>query len=384
MRQLSENSVTTPLEANTIIIGASAAGLAVAACLNHANIPFILLEQADQVAQSWRNHYDRLHLHTSKYFSQLPYLPFPADVPRYPSRDQVVAYLENYARVNQISPRFGQKVISADFVDGKWQTETADSRYRSNNLVVATGYTHTPFIPHWKGDTDFRGQILHSSVYKNGASYRGKSVLVIGFGNSGGEIAIDLHEHGAHPAMSVRSPVNVIARDMFGLSSIALGTLLNWLPAHLSDRLTAPARRLTMGDTEALGLGKPLYGPLEQVEKTGRIPLIDIGTIRLIRSGQITLYPAIERFTPNGVHFANGAAESFEAVILATGYRPNLSSYLKPVANVTDATGIPLISGAVSNLPGLYFCGYHVSSNGMLREISREANRISGAIRNNQ
>jgi thioredoxin reductase len=372
----------TPLETNTIIIGASAAGLAVAACLKHANTPFILLEQAAQVAQTWRGHYDRLHLHTNKYFSQLPYIPFPAEYPRYASRDQVVAYLENFARANQISPRFGQKVTSADFVEGKWQTETADARYRSNNLVVATGYTHTPNLPHWQGEADFRGQILHSSAYKNGEPYRGKRVLVVGFGNSGGEIAIDLHEYGAQPSMSVRSPINVISRDTLGIPSLAIGILLNWLPAHVADMLTAPVRRLTIGDTEALGLGKPAYGPVEQIKKTGRIPLLDIGTLKLIRSGQITVYPDIERFTTDGVHFSNGAASAFEAVILATGYRPNLGSFLKSAAKVTDAKGVPLVSGAASALPGLYFCGYYVSPNGMLREISREARKISAAIQN--
>jgi len=376
--------MTTPLETNTIIIGASAAGLAVAACLKRANIPFILLEQADQVGQRWRGHYDRLHLHTNKFFSHLPYVSLPADYPRYASRDQVVAYLENYAKVNGLSPRFGQRVTSADFVDGKWQIETTGARYRSNNLVVATGYTNTPNIPHWEGEANFHGQILHSSAYKNGEPYRGKSVLVVGIGNSGGEIAIDLHEHGAIPAISVRSPVNVIARDTLGIPSLALGILLNWLPAPVADALTAPARRITVGDTEALGLGKPSYGPIEQIKKTGRIPLLDIGTIKLIRSGQITVYPGIGRFTEEGVRFTNGVSASFDAVILATGYRPNLEAFLKPAAKVTDSKGIPLVSGGESAMRGLYFCGYFVSPNGMLREISREAKRICSAIQNRQ
>ena len=376
--------MATPVETNTVIIGASAAGLAVAACLKRANVPFILLEQSDRVAQSWRSHYDRLHLHTNKFFSHLPFVSFPADVPRYASRDQVVAYLEDYAKINGLSPRFGQHVLSADFVEGKWQTETTDARYRSNNLVIAAGYAHTPIIPHWQGETSFHGQILHSSAYKNGASYRGKSVLVVGVGNSGGEIAIDLHEHGAQPALSVRSAVNVIKRDTLGIPSLAIGILLNRLPAHLADALTAPVRRITVGDTEALGLGKPPYGPVEQIQKTGRIPLLDIGTLQLIRSGQITVYPDIEQFTSDGIRFSNGVASAFDAVILATGYRPNLESFLKPAAKVTDAKGIPLVSGAESALPGLYFCGYYVSPNGMLREISREAKRISGAIQNSQ
>ncbi len=368
------------LETNTLIIGASAAGLAVAACLKRRNVPFILLEQAEQVGQRWRGHYDRLHLHTNKFFSKLPYAPMPTDYPRYPSRDQVVAHLENYARSNDLQPRFGQRVIATDFVAGKWQTETADTYYRSDNLVIATGYTHTPNIPHWQGEADFRGQILHSAAYKNGEPFRGKAALVVGIGNSGGEIAIDLHEHGAQPALSVRSPVNVIARDTFGIPSLAIGILLNWLPARLADALTAPARRITVGDTTALGLGKPAYGPVEQIRKTGRIPLLDIGTIKLIRSGQIAVYPNIERFTEEGVRFTNGVEARFEAVILATGYRPNLESFLKPAAKVLDAKGIPLISGGVSALPGLYFCGYYVSPNGMLREIAREAQRIGSSI----
>jgi hypothetical protein len=127
-------------------------------------------------------------------------------------------------------------------------------------------------------------------------------------------------------------------------------------------------------------LGKPPYGPVEQVRKTGRIPLVDIGTIRLIRSGQIAIYHGIERFTADGVVFTDGASVPFDAVILATGYRPNLDTFLKRAAEVTDAHGVPLVSGGAIALPGLYFCGFYVSPNGMLREIGIEAQRISHQI----
>ena len=135
---------------------------------------------------------------------------------------------------------------------------------------------------------------------------------------------------------------------------------------------------------KSLGLGKPEYGPIQQITRNSRAPIFDIGTIRLIRSGQITIYADIESFTADAVHFSSEVAAPFDAVILATGYRPNLEAFLKPAAKVTDAKGVPLVSGAESALPGLYFCGYYVSPRGMLNEIAHEARQISGAIQNNQ
>ncbi len=376
--------MSATVETSTVVIGASAAGLAVAACLKHQGKAFILLEQSTQVAQRWREHYDRLHLHTSKFFSQLPYTPFPADMPRYPARDQVVQYLETYMRSNDLQPRFGERVLSADLDDGKWITETANARYQSTNLIVATGNTNQPYIPHWPGEKDFRGEILHSSRYKNGEPYRSQPVLVIGLGNSGGEIAVDLVEHGAQPAISVRSPINILSIETLGLPTVAFGIALDKLPPRLADMLTAPMRRLTLGNTSALGLGKPIYGPIEQIKKTGRIPVIDVGTIQMIKHGAISVRPDVERFTEDSVRFKNGATASFAAVILATGYRPNLDSFLKPAVEVTDEHGFPLVSGKMSRLPGLYFCGFHVAATGMLREIGREARQISGMITNMQ
>ena len=103
---------------DTIIIGAGPAGLAVAACLKRAAVPALILEQSDKVGATWHRHYDRLHLHTDKAHSALPFVPFPRDYPRYPSRLQVIAYLEAYARAFQLEIRFGQEVVAAD-VDGR-------------------------------------------------------------------------------------------------------------------------------------------------------------------------------------------------------------------------------------------------------------------------
>jgi cation diffusion facilitator CzcD-associated flavoprotein CzcO len=365
---------------HTIIIGAGPAGLAVAACLKRANIPSLILEKNHTVGSAWRDHYDRLHLHTDKAHSQLPFFSFAKDIPRYPSRLQVIEYLERYARQFQLEPEFGQEVIRAARENGRWEVETQNGRYESQNLVVATGYTCKPLIPDWPGKDTFRGEILHSSQYRNGKPFKDQKVLVVGFGNSGGEIAIDLWEHGAQPAFAVRSPVNVIPRELLGIPILAIGIVQSKLPPRLADILTAPVLRLAIGDLSRYGLQKLPYGPATQIQRDNRIPLIDVGTVKLIKDGRIAVHPGIESFTEKGVIFADGNGENFDVVILATGYNPHVNSFLEGVSVVHNEIGTPLISGREALIPGLYFCGFYVSPTGMLREIAVEARRISAAI----
>lgn len=134
-------------EASTVIVGASAAGLASAACLKRQGVGYILLEQGVQVALRWRNHYDRLQLHTTRGLSGLPHRPMPRDYPRYPSRDQVAAYLEDYAEQLQLAPRFRQTVVSIEPTDGGWMARTQDTTYRSRYVVIATGNARQPQMP---------------------------------------------------------------------------------------------------------------------------------------------------------------------------------------------------------------------------------------------
>lgn len=365
---------------HTVVIGASAAGLAVSCCLKKADIPFVLLEQQDCIAAPWRNHYDRLRLHTSKGLSALPHLPFPAHYPRYPTRSQVLDYLESYAATFELHPRFGQRVACVRTGDGGWETHTQQLRLRSQNVVIATGYARKPYMPSWRGLTDFAGDVIHSSRYRSGRRFRGRRVLVVGFGNSGGEIALDLCEHGASTSISVRGPVHVVPRDLLGLPILAWGIALDKLPSKLADRLSVPLLRWSIGDLRRYGLKRPSYGPITQIRRYGRVPLLDVGTVGLIKQGRITLRPGIEQFTTDGIVFEDQRREPFDAVILATGYRPGLDEFLQASVAVTDPAGIPVVSGGVSAIRGLYFCGFHVSATGMLREIAMEAQRISRHI----
>ena len=164
----------------TIIIGASAAGLACAAQLEKKGISYVILEKRPHVAHAWRNHYDRLHFHTDKGASALPFLKFPRSVPRYPSRKQVVQYLEAYCMEMGIRPRFNVTVRSIFKSDNHWVVNTSEESFEAKDVIVCTGNTNVPRKFWKKGIDSFPGPVLHSSKYKNGKPFRGKKVLVVG------------------------------------------------------------------------------------------------------------------------------------------------------------------------------------------------------------
>jgi len=368
------------MDAPVIIIGAGPGGLAVAACLKREGIgDALILEEADCVAASWHRHYDRLHLHTPRDHSALPHLPMPSAFPRYPSRSQVLDYFETYARHFTLAPRFGERVQSARRETASWEVTTGRGRYRAPVLVIAAGYNREPRIPSWPGVTDFGGPILHSSSYLNGRIFTGQDVLVVGLGNSGGEIAIDLHEHGARPTIAVRNAVNVIPREVLGVPVLSLGLVQRLFSPQVADRLNAPLLKALIGDLEPYGLRKLPYGPATQIRRHGRIPLIDVGTVALLKSGAIAARPGVRSFQRGAVVFDDGSRTRFDAVVLATGYRPRVNAFLDARDDV-DADGVPRSSGREGTAPGLFFCGYHVSPNGMLRELALESRRIAAAI----
>src|SRR5207248_10623021 len=146
-----------------------------------------------------------------------------------------ITYLDNYAHHFALQPRFGERVVTVGRDGGEWVVRTEKSEWRAKNVVMATGHARVPEKPAWPGLTEFGGRVLHSSEYTSGAAFKGQRVLVVGFGNSGGEIAIDLHEHGARPALAVRSAVNVVPRDFLGLSILAWGIVLSFLPTRVGD-----------------------------------------------------------------------------------------------------------------------------------------------------
>ena len=371
-------------ETTTLIVGASVSGLASAACLQKQGVEHTIIEKTNSIATPWRNHYQRLHLHTNKRISNLPYKKFGHAVPRYPSRQQVVDYLEEYQKSFGITPLFNTEAKKIKKVSNDWITETSSGIFRSKYVIIATGAFTKPKPVHFKGMETFPGKILHSYEYKTGTDFEGQKVLVVGFGNSACEIAIDLYEQGARPSMSVRSPVNVIPRDVLGIPILELSLAMSSLPPKFADTINAPLLRLLVGDITRLGLKKLPYGPLEQIQKNASIPLLDIGTIRHIRAGHIGIYDDIDHMEHKTVYFKNGKAEDFDAIVAGLGYYRDYADIVDVDTSRFEDLKQPLNKQKYFGKDGLYFCGFWISPTGQIREIGLDAQRIAKDIAKNE
>ena len=363
-----------------VVLGAGPAGLAVAACLVATGLDPLVLERGDGVGRSWRRHYDRLHLNTPKALSHLPGLRFPRAAPTYPSRAELVAYLEHYARRSRLRIDFGCEVGRVAPARGAWRVEHSRGELSAASVVVATGNAAEPIVPRWPGIESFPGAFLHSGSYRNGRELRGRQVLVVGFGCSAGEIGLDLAEHGARPVFSVRGGVNVVPRDLMGIPMLYLGVAFSRLPPVLLDAVSRPFATPRPRELARLGLRRSPRGPARQTAEKGRLPLIDAGTIDLLRRGGARVRPAIERFEGAEVRFVDGSGERFDAVIAATGFRAGVDRFLDLGAPLVADGRLRLPSGTATSFPGLYFCGFEVVSDGMLRRTAREARRLAPLV----
>ncbi len=371
---------------DVLVIGAGPAGLASAACLRPLGLDVRVIDRAMEPAASWRHHYERLHLHTVKTHSALPGLPFPDSAPRYVPRQGVVDYLMAYARHHGIRPELGQDVRAVEPAPGqaqaRWIVSVASrQRYAARHVVVATGANRQPRAPELPGQADFGGRILHSRAYRNAAPFAGQRVLVVGMGNTGAEIALDLVEHGVLTALSVRSPLNIVYRDVMGRPTQLTSIALSKLPSALGDAIAVFLRDLTVGDLSRHGLHTAKISPLRQLREHGRTPMIDVGTVRRIRSGEIQVYPGIEALTPGGVRFTDGGEHPFDTLLLATGYDAALAELFPRTALALDARGMPAEVSGRGALSGLHFVGFDVRQpGGLLRSIGPQAQAVARAI----
>jgi hypothetical protein len=361
------------VEGTTVaIVGAGPAGLAVGACLRKAGVDFVILEKEKQVGSSWRRHYERLHLHTINRFSALPLRRFDKDYPRYVSRAQMVRYLESYTVYFDIEPRFGENVRSVSRDGTVWAIQSTTTSIHAPFIVVASGMNAEPVMPEFPGHDVFRGKLLHSAQYANAAPFNGQSVLVIGMGNSGAEIALDLLEGGAQPTISVRDGVHMVPRDLFGtpIQLVAMAAT-KMLPIQINDALFPIILDLALGNLSKAGIRRPAPGILEQVIRRGKIPVLDVGTAKKISQGSIRVMPGVDKMTEEGVLFSTGEMRPFDAIILATGYRANYRSFLPE--------GIQPSRQDVEN-SGIYFVGFHSPVTGQLRQIGKEAIHIADDV----
>lgn len=345
---------------NILIIGAGPAGLAVAGRCRKLDLPFEIIEKSDKIALSWHDHYDRLCLHTVKQYSHLPHLPFPDSYPLYVPKSDLIQYYEQYAQHFNINPVFKQTVTAIKkTASQRWIVQTdAERTFDAKHVVVATGVNRVPHSPNWEGQEAYKGLLMHSRTYKNTIPFLGKRVLIIGMGNTGAEVALDLVEHDVETCISVRSPLIIVPRDFRGRPIQLTAKKLAVLPFGLGDWVGAQVRKMVFGDLTKYGLPMSKVSPAVQLRKTGKTPVIDLGTLAHIKSGKIKILPDIKGFHSKGVILPNGTLQDFDAVILATGYRAQIEDFVESGEQLLDKFGLPAQVIAAGYHKGLYFVGF--------------------------
>jgi putative flavoprotein involved in K+ transport len=366
------------------VIGGGPGGLSAAHALRAQGIRAVVLEKSGEVGASWRRHYDRLHLHTTRRLSSLPGLPMPRRFGRWVARDDVVRYLEKYAEHHELEIVTGVEVSRIERTpDGTgWLLHATGGRELTGGaVVVATGHNHTPRVPDWPGRDTYTGEFLHASAYRNPEPYAGRDVLVVGVGNTGAEIAVDLVEGGASRVrLSVRTAPHIVRRSTAGWAAQYTGVLVRRLPVALVDRMAGPVAKLSVPDLSAHGLPRPDTGLYSRV-KEGALPVQDVGLIDAVRGGRVEVVAAVEGFEDGKVVLADGTRTQPDAVIAATGYSRALEGLVGHLG-VLDSRGRPVVHGGRTprNAPGLYFTGFTNPISGMLRELAIDAERIARAV----
>ena len=353
-----------------VIVGAGPAGLATAYELQQRGIPYRVLER-EAIGYAWLNHYDRLHLHTLKQVSALPGLPMPAHFERFPSAHTFQSYLEGYARHFKLNITCGVEVQDARWQGDHWRIQTSGETVIASVLVVATGIWSTPVIQPDAGLDDFGGTVIHANEYRNAEPFAGQHVLVVGSGNSGSEIAVDLQEHGVKTGISIRTGSTFVHHPRSPLAMRVWAWLLRICPARLANACCVlfDATSVTSASNH-------------QQNRCWK-PILSSGICYPMRSraGDITMYDGVQRFIPGGIEFMDGTTECFDSVIMATGYRPTVQFVAHEIE--FDARGRP-----VWMRPGVR-CAIHIFSvsasiipatEGWLQAIPRVARDAASAI----
>ncbi|MBJ6620067.1 NAD(P)/FAD-dependent oxidoreductase [Streptomyces sp. DHE17-7] len=359
--------------------------MAVAQALRARGIRAVVLERADHVGASWRRHYDPSAALTlpARSCGLSSACSDARRFGRWVARDDVVRYLEKYADVHQLEIVTGVEVFRVERApDGGWTLHASGGRELTGAaVVVATGHNHTPRLPDWPGRSSFTGELRHAAEYRNAAPYAGRDVLVVGVGNTGAEIAVDLVEGGAaRVRLSVRTAPHIVRRSTAGWPAQYNGVLARRLPARLVDRLARPMARISTPDLSAYGLPRPETGLLTRAAE-GAIPVQDVGLIDAVRTGRVEVVAAVEGFEDGKVVLADGTRAAPDAVIAATGYLRGLEGLVGHLG-VLDPRGRPTVRGprTPAGAPGLYFTGFTNPISGMLRELALDARRIARAV----
>jgi putative flavoprotein involved in K+ transport len=369
---------------DAIVIGAGAAGLSAAATLARVGVDVTVLESATAVGASWRRRYDGLRLNTLGSMSTMPgYRATRRRYGEFPTRDEWVRYLEDYADHHRINVRFGTQALSVSAHGTAWLVRTADAELSARFVVVATGHDRFPDMPEWPGREEFRGDLIHSSEYRNAAPYEGQDVLVVGPNVTGSEVACQLARGGARRVrVSMRTPVSLTRRKFMGFSVNLPGIALNRMPLRLADQISWRTQLWMFGRLDRFGLSKAPIGVATNMAKNQQAPAYDDGFVAEVKAGRIEVVPAVAGFDGDAVLLADGTRIHPDAVVAATGYRRGLDDLVGHLG-VLDDQGLPDVGRGAqhANARGLFFNGYESNLSGQMRMMRFGARSIAAAVK---
>ncbi|MDF2389555.1 NAD(P)/FAD-dependent oxidoreductase [Nostoc ellipsosporum NOK] len=365
-----------------IVIGAGAAGLAVAQALMRAGVPVAILEKESRLAEPWHRRHQQLHLNTHRDLSALPGLAYPRETPAFPHRDIVIRHMNDFKEANRLPVEFGVAVETIVFRGDHWAVRTSAGSRLARHVIVATGRDKEPFMPQWKGMQAFSGRIIHSADFGDAAAYAGRKVLVVGAGNSGFDALNHLADvDTAALWLSARRGPAILPKRIGKIAVHRLSPLMARLPLRMADAVIAAAQRLVFGDLTRIGIPPAPAGGASRLTSDYTAIAADDGAIAAIKSGKIVVVPAIREFTRDGVILADGRQIDPDVVIAATGYRTGLERMVGNLG-VLDEKGVPLFNGgdADPKLPGLWFTGMRPSIRGCFANAGILAKAIARRI----
>ncbi len=344
----------------TIVIGGGQAGLAVGQILASQGKNFIILDKNPRTGNTWRNRWESLRLFTPSQFDGLPGMPFPKSKNYFPTKDEVADYLEEYTRYFNLPVRYNVKIESLSHNGQNFQILAGSARFTARNVIIATGPYQLPQTPAFGRDLDAGILQFHSSEYRNIEQIPAKSVLIVGAGNSGAEIALEMARAGKQVWLAGRDVGRVPANSPLG--KIFDGQLVWWLMTHLLTKSTPIGRKMAANIAHhGAALGRT------NRDEIGRAGVILTPRMSGVKSGK----PQLE----------DGRILPAEAVIWATGFLPDYRWINLPIF---DEHGYPIHSlGVISNFPGLYFLGLFFQtglSSSLLGGVGKDAAYIATQI----
>ncbi|OAS84054.1 flavin-containing monooxygenase [Metabacillus litoralis] len=340
---------------DSIVIGAGQAGLASAFHLQNHGLRYLVLQGDDQTTGSWSKYYDSLTLFSPARYSSLPGLRFPGNQSRYPSKEEVISYLNEYTKHFNFNIRTGEKVTNVQKVGGLFEIVTAKGNvFYAKTLISATGAFANPNLPRIEGSECFKGKIIHSSEYKNVEEYKNQRVVVVGGGNSAMQIAYELAKV-SNVTIASRKPISFIPQRLLGKD------IHFWL--------------------KVTGIDTQFYGRKFSMNTS----VMDTGIYKeAILNNMPDTKNMFTNFTDKGVVWSDGREEKVDAIIYATGYRSNVN-YLTSLKNAIDKYNNPLQNKGISTtIDGLYFVGLSGQrsfSSATIRGVGSDAKYVVKKVR---